>query len=176
MRIEKNSVIFDAINLLPEIEITVRKDTYETAYDKLKDRLIKFEAPRNGVFSKRAGILTVTDNFYGIDYADISLYFTPEEYLLQSVVVQPNWHALKEINIDDDIVKLIRDACEYELNNLFERESNIYTYTNREYKSNDLIISTILSFDPIKDANYRNYRTIVDSNYHIVITKELERF
>lgn len=163
MKISENSVIIDAINLLPEAEITIGKDTYEEAYEKIKDRLIKFEAPRNGLMSKQAGILTISDNFYGIDYADISFYFTPEDYLLQSVVVQPNWHALKEINIEKDIVKLIKSACEYELEHEFEAESNMYAA--RTFKSKDLIISAILS--GLEHG---------DENYHLVIVKELESF
>ena len=163
MKIKDNSVVLDAINLIPEAEITVGVDTYAEAYEKIKDRLIKFEAPRNGLISKQAGILTIANSFYGIDYADISFYFTPEDYVLQSVVIQPNWQALKDINIDPDIVKLIKSACEYELEQEFEAESNMYAA--RTFKSKDLIISAMLS--GLEHG---------DENYHLTIVKELERF
>ena len=163
MKIKDNSVVLDAINLIPEAEITVGVDTYAEAYEKMKDRLIKFEAPRNGLLSKQAGILTIANSFYGIDYADISFYFTPEDYVLQSVVIQPNWQALKDINIDPDIVKLIKSACEYELEQEFEAESNMYAA--RTFKSNDLIISAILS--GLEHG---------EENYHLIIVKELEKF
>lgn len=151
MKIKENTIIFETSRAISNIEITIGVDTYETAYEKLKDLLVGFIAPHKTLTTKHTGVLIIADNFYGIDYADILLYFNNND-ILQSVVVQPHWSFMAEFNIEPDLYLVVKNKCDKSLNENFKLDSD--SSTVKIYLSDKLVISTVES---ILTDNSKNF-------------------
>lgn len=143
MRLVDNKAIFN-INK-NEVIIEIGKTSYSEAYSLFANSTIAFTVPN----VKGEAKLTITDEFYGIDYADITLTFV--ESILKSITVNPLWKAIKELDDRFDI-RAIKAKCEVILSANFEKVSDMYSVVT--FEAGDLVITSLLTCNSECDNYY----------------------
>lgn len=143
MRLVDNKAIFN-INK-SDVTIEIGKTSYGEAYSLFADSTIAFTVPN----VKGEAKLTITDEFYGIDYADITLTFV--ESILKSITVNPLWKAIREIDDRFDI-RAIKAKCEAILSANFEKVSDMYSVVT--FEADDLVITSLLTCNSECDNYY----------------------
>lgn len=145
MRLVDNKAVFN-INK-SEVIIEIGKTSYGEAYMLFANSTIAFTVPNVRGEAK----ITITDDFYGIDYADITLTFV--DSVLKSITVNPLWKAIKEL---DDIfdIRAIKAKCEAILSANFEKVSDMYSVVT--FEADELVITSLLT----SNSEYDNYYLI----------------
>lgn len=145
MKLGDNKAIFD-INK-KQVIVEIGKTSYGEAYRTFADNTIAFTIPNVRGEAK----ITVTDEFYGIDYADITLTFI--DSILKSITVNPLWKAIKELDDRFDI-RAIKAKCEAILSANFEKVSDMYSVVT--FEADELVITSLLT----SNSEYDNYYLI----------------
>lgn len=127
------------------MKIEIGKTSYGEAYSLFADSTIAFAVPNVRGEAK----LTTTDEFYGIDYADITLTFVNS--VLKSITVNPLWKAIKELDDRFDI-RTIKAKCEAILSANFEKVSDMYSVVT--FEADDLVITSLLTCNSECDNYY----------------------
>ena len=148
MRLVNNKAIFN-INK-NEVIIEIGKTSYSEAYSLFANSTIAFTVPN----VKGEVKLNITDEFYGIDYADITLTFV--ESILKSITVNPLWKAIKELDDRFD-VRAIKAKCEVILSANFEKVSDMYSVVT--FEADDLVITSLLTCN----SECNNYYLLITS-------------
>lgn len=143
MKFADNKAIFN-INK-SDVTIEIGKTSYGEAYSLFADSTIVFTVPN----VKGEAKLTITDEFYGIDYADITLIFV--DSILKSITVNPLWKAIKELDDRFDI-RAIKAKCEAILSANFEKVSDMYSVVT--FEASDLVITSLLTCNSECDNYY----------------------
>lgn len=143
MRLADNKAIFN-INKR-EVIIEIGKTLYSEAYSLFANSTIAFTVPN----VKGEAKITITDEFYGIDYADITLTFV--ESILRSIIVNPLWKAIRELDDRFDI-RAIKAKCEAILSANFEKVSDMYSVVT--FEADDLVITSLLTCNSECDNYY----------------------
>lgn len=143
MRLADNKAIFN-INK-SEVIIEIGKTSYSEAYSLFANSTIAFTIPN----VKGEAKITITDDFYGIDYADVTLTFV--ESILKSITVNPLWKAIKEVDDRFDI-RVIKAKCEAILSANFEKVSDMYSVVT--FEADDLVITSLLTCNSECDNYY----------------------
>lgn len=153
MKIYNNKIIFEVNKKEEELEIDITP--YDKAYSIFSNRTIAFSTPNK----KGEATITINDEFYGIDYADITLTFV--NYTLKSITVTPIISAIKEI--DDKITMLdIKKKCESILNVHFKKTSDMYAIS--VFEAGDLVINSVFT------GNVDNYK------YYLITSKDNKEY
>lgn len=143
MRLADNKAVFN-INK-SEVIIEIGKTSYSEAYSLFANSTIAFTIPN----VKGEAKITITDDFYGIDYADVTLTFV--DSILKSITVNPLWKAIKEIDDRFDI-RAIKAKCEAILSANFEKVSDMYSVVT--FEADDLVITSLLTCNSECDNYY----------------------
>lgn len=143
MRLADNKAIFN-INK-SEVIIEIGKTSYSEAYSLFANSTIAFTIPN----VKGEAKITITDDFYGIDYADVTLTFV--DSILKSITVNPLWKAIKELDDRFDI-RAIKSKCEAILSANFEKVSDMYSVVT--FEADDLVITSLLACNSECDNYY----------------------
>lgn len=143
MRLADNNAIFN-INK-SEVIIEIGKTSYSEAYSLFANSTIAFTIPN----VKGEAKITITDDFYGIDYADVTLTFV--DSILKSITVNPLWKAIREIDDRFDI-RATKAKCEAILSANFEKVSDMYSVVT--FEADDLVITSLLTCNSECDNYY----------------------
>ncbi len=143
MKIHNNKIIFEVNKKEEELEIDITP--YDKAYSIFANKTIAFSTPNK----RGEATITINDEFYGIDYADITLTFV--NCTLKSVTVTPIISAIKEID-DNYTIHDIKSKCESILSTEFKKVSDLYTIT--VFEAGDLVINSVLSDQADEDKYY----------------------
>lgn len=143
MRLADNKAIFN-INK-SEVIIEIGKTSYSEVYNLFANSTIAFTI----LNVKGEAKITITDDFYGIDYADVTLTFV--DSILKSITVNPLWKAIKEIDDRFDI-RAIKAKCEAILSANFEKVSDMYSVVT--FEADDLVITSLLTCNSERDNYY----------------------
>jgi hypothetical protein len=143
MRLADNKAIFN-INK-SEVIIEIGKTSYSEAYSLFANSTIAFTIPN----VKGEAKITITDDFYGIDYADVTLTFV--DSILKSITVNPLWKAIRELDDRFDI-RAIKAKCEAILSANFEKVSDMYSVVT--FEADDLVITSLLTCNSECDNYY----------------------
>ena len=143
MKLADNKAIFN-INR-SEVIIEIGKTSYSEAYSLFANSTIAFTIPN----VKGEAKITITDDFYGIDYADVTLTFV--DSILKSITVNPLWKAIRELDDRFDI-RAIKAKCEAILSANFEKVSDMYSVVT--FEADDLVITSLLTCNSECDNYY----------------------
>lgn len=143
MKLADNKAIFN-INK-SEVIIEIGKTSYSEAYSLFANSTIAFTIPN----VKGEAKITITDDFYGIDYADVTLTFV--DSILKSITVNPLWKAIRELDDRFDI-RAIKAKCEAILSANFEKVSDMYSVVT--FEADDLVITSLLTCNSECDNYY----------------------
>jgi hypothetical protein len=134
MKLVDNKAIFNINN--SEVITEIGKTSYSEAYSLFANSTIAFTIPN----VKGEAKLAITDEFYGIDFADIRLIFV--EGILKSITVNPIWKPIKVLDPRLD-ARSIKAKCEAILSANFEKVSDMYYAVT--FETNDLVITSLLT-------------------------------
>lgn len=134
MKLVDNKAIFNINN--SEVITEIGKTSYSEAYPLFANSTIAFTIPN----VKGEAKLAITDEFYGIDFADIRLIFV--EGILKSITVNPIWKPIKVLDPRLD-ARSIKAKCEAILSANFEKVSDMYYAVT--FETNDLVITSLLT-------------------------------
>ena len=134
MQLKDNIVVFN-INRT-KVEVEIGKTSYGEAYNLLAKGIIAFTIPN----AKGEAKIVITNEFYGIDYADVTLTFVNN--ILKSITINPLWKYIKE---DDDCFDIgaIKIKCETLLSNSFDKVSDKYSVVT--FESGEVVITSMLT-------------------------------